>query len=431
LAISEQPEKASGGAHDMVWPPAVGDADILWLEDGPAAPASAGSPAPSTSTDGIPLTQILAADTGFEWHDAVALLRQLSSQAVGDNDSAPAGTVPDLGEIRLKKNGTLSFNLQPSGREPFIVGLGRTAVGLLSDRPCPANLKLLAWRTASNTDAGSSSVSSFLFELARWERPNRAEKLVTIYNRARAAGCTESLERLPAAPVVPPSTQETPPAESEEPPQKAWWRNRALWTSAGAIAAIAVVLASVLMWRRGIPPAVGAEAEAAASPGPSGNAAKRAKRASDVAEGDSAAARSPGRPATSGRTSGRSRPESLPNPPITPLPESAPAGESGHAPIIYEPGVLGVTEPTPLKDYLPRQPPPGVNVNTLGVLELVIGPDGSVESVHLRSPQNRYRERWWVYTAKQWRFRPATLNGHPVRFLTRIPITDVSAADPQ
>jgi TonB family protein len=67
---------------------------------------------------------------------------------------------------------------------------------------------------------------------------------------------------------------------------------------------------------------------------------------------------------------------------------------------------------------------------TLGVLEILVDPTGHVESVRLRSPGNRYRERWWVFAAKNWEFKPAFKDGQPVRFLKRITITQ-GPSDPQ
>jgi hypothetical protein len=100
-------------------------------------------------------------------------------------------------------------------------------------------------------------------------------------------------------------------------------------------------------------------------------------------------------------------------------------------PHIYTSGDPGVTEPVALREYLPDTPAPGTPVSQLGVLEVVVSEEGSVESVHLRSPGNRYRDKWWVSIAKTWQFRPAMRNGVPVRFLKRILITQPGLSDPQ
>ena len=90
-----------------------------------------------------------------------------------------------------------------------------------------------------------------------------------------------------------------------------------------------------------------------------------------------------------------------------------------------------IVEPVLIRPYLPIQAPPGTPLDSLGVLELWINTHGNVESVHLKSPGNRYRERWWVFTAKSWQFQPATKNGKPIRFLKRIPLTDLNVLEPQ
>ncbi len=88
-------------------------------------------------------------------------------------------------------------------------------------------------------------------------------------------------------------------------------------------------------------------------------------------------------------------------------------------------------EPQLIRPYLPFRAHTGTPPDALGVLELVVDAHGTVESVHLNSPDNRYRERWWVFAAKNWQFKPAMKNGTPVRFLKRIPLTDLNMLEPQ
>jgi len=89
---------------------------------------------------------------------------------------------------------------------------------------------------------------------------------------------------------------------------------------------------------------------------------------------------------------------------------------------IYSRIDAGVTEPVPMREFLPREAAAGAAPGNLSVLELVIDTRGFVESVRLQDPQNRYRDRWWLNAAKTWRFQPALKDGQPVRFLKRITI---------
>ncbi len=91
----------------------------------------------------------------------------------------------------------------------------------------------------------------------------------------------------------------------------------------------------------------------------------------------------------------------------------------------------GVVAPVLVRPYLPELSDPNAPNLRLGVLEVVIGTTGLVESVRLRSPENRYRERWWLFVAKNWQFRPAYKDGQPVRYLKVIPLTDIRLSDPQ
>jgi TonB family protein len=82
-----------------------------------------------------------------------------------------------------------------------------------------------------------------------------------------------------------------------------------------------------------------------------------------------------------------------------------------------------VTPAVLIRPRLPDEPPPGVPEEQIGTLEFVVTETGTVEHVHLVSPANRFQERMLVAAAKTWQFQPATRDGHPVRFRTRIRVT--------
>ena len=79
-----------------------------------------------------------------------------------------------------------------------------------------------------------------------------------------------------------------------------------------------------------------------------------------------------------------------------------------------------VTPPVWYRRQLPSQPAPDAKT---GYFDIVIDTNGDVESVRLISPTRRYEERMLMAAAKAWKFRPARLNGHPVKYRMRVPIT--------
>ena len=112
-------------------------------------------------------------------------------------------------------------------------------------------------------------------------------------------------------------------------------------------------------------------------------------------------------------------------------PPPSPSTDPGFPDRIYTSGDPGVIAPVLIRPYLPGLTEQSAVGTRLGVLEVVVDTTGAVESVRLRSPENRYRERWWLFVAKNWQFRPAYKDGQPVRFLTLIPLTDARFTDPQ
>ena len=87
---------------------------------------------------------------------------------------------------------------------------------------------------------------------------------------------------------------------------------------------------------------------------------------------------------------------------------------------------LGDPQVTPavlIRPHLPEQPTARRAGGAIGTLEFVVAESGAVERVHLVSPANRYQERMLVAAAKTWQFQPATRDGRPVRFRTRIRVT--------
>lgn len=82
-----------------------------------------------------------------------------------------------------------------------------------------------------------------------------------------------------------------------------------------------------------------------------------------------------------------------------------------------------VTPPVIVRPVLPKEPPPDVPPDEIGVVEVIVDENGDVLHVKLISPANRYRERMLVSASKMWKFRPAYKDGRPVRYKTRVRLT--------
>jgi TonB family protein len=92
------------------------------------------------------------------------------------------------------------------------------------------------------------------------------------------------------------------------------------------------------------------------------------------------------------------------------------------APRVYSGGETGVIPPTALSQALP--PFPGqVVIPRNGKLEVVIDESGAVESATMTASVTQSYDLMVLAAAKTWRYKPATLNGAPVKFRKTVQIT--------
>jgi len=440
------PASAPATTEALVWPPPATDLDVLWLDDAPSAPSAVVAPADRS----IPLSR-LRSGAPVEWHDAVALLQQLLDQLAPDRTRPPAGSLPALDAIAIEPSGRLAVDLNPPG-EAFVKGLGRLLNELLQSNPAPANLRLLAWQAASDT-AAPLRLDEFGRQLAGWERPNRAAALTALYERAVSVKSDASVPAVRIAPIDSPVPE---PVEVAQPPTpvRAPGRRRMMYVSIAA--GVCVVAAALALYSTrtssahgavsakavGAPDAIPAHdaIPAAGAIAPSSSVGRdielprtiRGRRTRSATPGHALALAFPQVPAARNVTVDKPTAidtDALDQPPLELFGEAAPRETA--PPSIYTSDDREIVEPQLIRPYLPFRPRAGTPPDALGVLELVIDTHGAVESVHLNSPDNRYRERWWVFAAKNWQFRPAMKHGVPVRFLKRIPLTDLNMLEPQ
>jgi tetratricopeptide (TPR) repeat protein len=112
-------------------------------------------------------------------------------------------------------------------------------------------------------------------------------------------------------------------------------------------------------------------------------------------------------------------------PPPPPAPMTAAPVQPPPAPKppkIYTSNDAEVTGPAVIKQDLP--PFPGqVVIPRQGMIEIVIDETGAVESAMMRIGVSAAYDQLALSSAKTWRYRPATLNGVPVKFRKAVQVT--------
>jgi TonB family protein len=112
-------------------------------------------------------------------------------------------------------------------------------------------------------------------------------------------------------------------------------------------------------------------------------------------------------------------------PPPPPAPMTAPPVEpppAPKAPRVFTSNDQEVTAPGVIKQELP--PFPGqVIIPRQGMIEIVIDETGAVESAMMRIGVSPAYDQLALNAAKTWRYRPATLNGMPVKYRKAVQVT--------
>jgi len=383
----------------------------------------------------IPFNELKAPAVRCSWHEVAALVLDATTAA----REQPASDLSDLATIHLAADG---YVVLPAGRESqaLVVQLARLLDRLLQDLPAPEALRAIATRYRAAT-ADDMSLEAFASELARFERPDRTGILAQLAARAasvdRSVDGPTSLAQLASRVRADEEAGRSSSARSVTVPRRPHRRALAIVTtivggSAAALLALAYFAAP--------PTPTGAHPQPVAARVRAG-AAELVATARQVftsparaPEPQAAIARET--PATDRPSTPARRTRHVPVPEVvvsvrsfdrgvaSPEPEvgSAPAPAAAD-PVVYTSADAGVTPAALLRPHLPSQLPAGVAADEVGVLELMVTETGRVAHVRLLSTSNRYQERMLVSAAKSWRFQPATKDGRPVRFRTRVRIT--------
>jgi TonB family protein len=117
-----------------------------------------------------------------------------------------------------------------------------------------------------------------------------------------------------------------------------------------------------------------------------------------------------------------SAPPPPPPVPAAPAPVVAPAPTIPLPPRIYNAGEMNVMPPVAINQMLPAFPGQ-VLIPRNGKIEVVIDETGAVESASMTSSVTSAYDQLALAAAKMWRFRPATVDGTPVKFRKVVQIT--------
>ncbi len=116
-----------------------------------------------------------------------------------------------------------------------------------------------------------------------------------------------------------------------------------------------------------------------------------------------------------------------PPPPPAPTPEPKPEPPPPPPPPVrefYTGEDADVVPPVIIRQDLPRAPSAvSTQARDRGLLEVVIDREGRVASLMLRRPIHPLYDGLLLKAAQEWRYKPATLDGRPVKFLKVIQIT--------
>jgi len=384
------------------------------------------------------VTDLLNRDLRIDWHEAVALVRDML-EALPEG-AADSGNLPNFDQMDLMPTGQVRVSETLHTSDP-VQQFGDMLLVLFGRGDPPVQLRLVASQHYDSVQAYSEALAFF-------ERPDRMVTLRELYNRAVAA--------LPlAVPDVFAGETDQATLERETTRPDPGRSGRLMVFAAGVAALIAIVAAGALYASRA-GQAAGSEAglSSQVSKGISGVGAKVGSAVAAIGDkvlGKAAApvAAAPDKPAET-QTVAAVKPQrprrgsgadvrdiqgakltafDLGAPPdeksatvstVPALPRSAgdkaDDRQGADEDLTYSSTSSGVVPPVGVRPQLPKELPPGIRPADLTRIELVILPDGTVESVKLIGVPRTVHEAMLLSAVKAWEFHPAMKGGVPVKY---------------
>ena len=403
-------------------------------------------------SDSITLAGVLGTQVSVEWYEAVALVREVADRLLSvSSDHA----VPELQQVRLSSTGHVEILGMIPTDEP-VRRMGQLLQALLAHTDAPVQLRLVITQ-ATAPEPGYQSIRDYSDALGFFERPERSTVLQSLASRVMAgalATLAESSLTLDSVAPLPKADGEDEEKKQRKPVGTSRQRSRAMRLALVVLVVLAV--AGGAAWyahKRGVGPKNRVEASALADKASDAVGTAIVRGASAISETlglgrivpanqldppapeptppappkipqsrrrDAAAAPTSAaaivafdlEPARSAEGGG---PSAQPDPTAT-APSSSPEVQGEKDEVIYSVDSSAVVPPIGVRPKLARQLPPDFDSTRLGRVELIVGVDGSVESVKLLGPPRTVNDGLFLSVAKAWLFQPALKNGVPVRY---------------
>jgi outer membrane biosynthesis protein TonB len=360
------------------------------------------------------LDDVLARDVAVQWFEGVAIV-QSTCRALRAQDGNGSG-FPSAADILVGPGGSIAISGPPAGNG--VQAAAHLLARMLSE-DVPVRLRL-AVSQATATESTYASLTEFSEALSYFERPNPEAIVDALRQRAMLATPRPVGEQPRIHPPAGDEDRSTSPT--------AVVRRRSNRLALVAVAVSAVACASV--WMLGADMATRADLRSYA-PSASAPAAvsvprrpkMRVEATSTVATADRASADPQVRdelpsvnylePLVLADAVGpRVMLTELSVPDPTTAASDSLVDDSDH---VYSTADSDVTPPLNVYPKFPTQSPSS-DVSSRTVLQLTIAKDGSVEHVKTLTVPRNIHEFMLLSAAKAWRFEPARIGGHAVRF---------------
>lgn len=396
----------------------------LALNDFAAEPSTG-----STGTRSTTIGDVLVASTPLHWDEVVALLQEIIELVT----SMRRDDIPPFEDVVINREGSLT--IRGTGRgERGPVAAGRALHALLATAEVPVALRLFV--TQANAPETHESLDAFADGLAYFGKADRAELIRAVYARYKPPGSATAPSSSEAA---------TPQPRPAAAPRKSLPLVTARALRSGLIAAtavVAVVSVAAIAWlslargKQAATISAGTVAGTTTAGALSAPAATKTKKIATPhpATSELRAVQSSAPPVQRPQPSGDLAADVTTAAPaqigsvaeafvrLTPSPALVtPTRETALAPVVYSRDDIDVQPPVMLH---PQLPPPFLvgspSEALVNRMELVVGPDGSVERVRLTNAPRRMVDMMLLSGAKLWRFTPAFKDGVPVRYRTTV-----------